>query len=338
MKREYQKLFDQVQAPQRLREEVLQMTKQKQTARPRWLPKAMLAAVLIFVILAGTAIAAVGMPGTLRDWFSREWETLSGAPMTEEQLAFVDALTQPVGKSDTQNGVEVTVDSVTVGNSTMWMLLKVRGDYPVVGETGEEYLYHFSGMDLLFDPDPDQVNTPGGYGMDVPYVAVAEEGVLTMMIRFTIDLAGQSSLLDGSREVTLLLNNLMYSDRVLLEGGWTVTFPLEVNGERTVKTLKEIQVPAMDLDTRETKTVTLYDVEISPTDITYVCSAEDQMWHPMACSLELSDGTVVGDSGGASRFRDEAYTQWSSVYYWQVPVDLEQITAVWFGKTQIPLT
>ena len=104
MKREYQKLFDQVQAPQRLREEVLQMTKQKQTARPRWLPKAMLAAVLIFVILAGTAIAAVGVPGTLRDWFSREWETLSGAPMTEEQLAFVDALTQPVGKSDTQNG------------------------------------------------------------------------------------------------------------------------------------------------------------------------------------------------------------------------------------------
>lgn len=68
--------------------------------------------------------------------------------------------------------------------------------------------------------------------MDVPYVAVAEEGVLTMMIRFTIDLAGQSSLLDGSREVTLLLNNLMYSDRVLLEGAGTVTFPLEVNGRK----------------------------------------------------------------------------------------------------------
>lgn len=62
------------------------------------------------------------------------------------------------------------------------------------------------------------------------------------------------------------------------------------------------------------------------------------MWHPMACSLELSDGTVVGGSGGASRFRVRAYTQWSSVYYWQVPVDLEQVTAVWFGKTQIPLT
>lgn len=61
------------------------------------------------------------------------------------------------------------------------------------------------------------------------------------------------------------------------------------------------------------------------------------MWHPMPL-LGVSDGTVVGDSGGASRFRDEAYMQWSSVYYWQVPVDLEQVTAVWFGKTQIPLT
>ena len=337
MKREYQTLFDQVHAPQRLREEVLQMTKQERRKSHR-ISKGILAAAILLVILAGSAIASVGMPGTLRDWFSREWETLSGTPMTEEQLAFVDALTQPVGSSDTQNGVEVMVDSVTVGNSTMWMLLKVRGDYPVVGETGDECLYHFSGMDLLFDPDPDQVNTPGGYGMDVPYVAVAEDGVLTMMIRFTIDLAGQSSLLDGSREVTLLLNNLMYSDRVLLEGGWTVTFPLEASGERTVKTLEEIQVPAMDLDTREIKTVTLYDVEISSTDITYVCSAEDQMWHPMACSLELADGTVVEDSGGASRFRDEAYTQWSSVYYWQVPVDLEQVTAVWFGETEIPVT
>ena len=337
MKQEYQELFDQVQAPQRLREEVLQMTKQERRKSHR-ISRGILAAAVLLVILAGSAIASVGMPGTLRDWFSREWETLSGSPMTEEQLAFVDALTQPVGISDTQNGVEVTVDSVTVGNSTMWMLLKVRGDYPVVGETGEEYLYHFSGMDLLFDPDPDKVDTPGGSGMDVPYVAVAEDGVLTMMIRFTIDLAGQSSLLDGSRQVTLLLNNLMYSDRVLLEGGWTVTFPLESSGERTVKTLEAIQVPAMDLDTRKTKTITLYNVEISSTDITYVCSAEDQMWYPMACSLELADGTVVKDSGGASRFRDEAYTQWSSVYYWQVPVDLEQVTAVWFGKTRIPLT
>lgn len=50
----------------------------------------------------------------------------------------------------------------------MWMLLKVRGDYPVVGETGEEYLYHFSGMDLLFDPDPDQVNTPADMGWTFP--------------------------------------------------------------------------------------------------------------------------------------------------------------------------
>ena len=70
MKREYQTLFDQVHAPQRLREEVLQMTKQERRKSHR-ISKGILAAAILLVILAGSAIASVGMPGTLRDWFSR---------------------------------------------------------------------------------------------------------------------------------------------------------------------------------------------------------------------------------------------------------------------------
>ena len=39
----------------------------------------------------------------------------------------------------------------------------------------------------------------------------------------------------------------------------------------------------------------------------------------------------------ASRFRDEAYTEWSSDLFWKFPVDLSQVTAVRFGDTEIPL-
>ena len=88
----------------------------------------------------------------------------------------------------------------------------------------------------------------------------------------------------------------------------------------------------MDLETRKTRTISLRDVEISATDITYVQSVEDQKWDPLRCALVLQDGTVVEQSSGASRFRDEARTQWSSVYYWQVPVDLTR-----FGDTEFPL-
>ena len=73
MDENYKAMFDQVHASDRLREEVSQMKMQKQTPRRRF-PKAALIAAVLLVVLAGSAIASVGMPGTLRGWFAREWE------------------------------------------------------------------------------------------------------------------------------------------------------------------------------------------------------------------------------------------------------------------------
>lgn len=333
MEQRYREMFDEVRSSSRLQEEVRKMSEMERKPARRRIPKKILIAAAVLVVLAGTAVAAVGAPGTLRGWFAQEWEETTGSSMDEEQLALIDQLTRPVGISDTQNGVTVTVDSVTVGNSTVWMLLKVSGEYA----KEEDFHYHFAGMDLTLDPDPDEVDTPGGYSLDYPYTGVAEDGVLTMLARFTIDLAGQSSLLDGARQATLVVDDLMYSDQAVTEGHWTLTFPLEPGEVGTVLTLEEIQAPAMKLETRETKPITLWDVEISSTDITYVRSVEDQEWEPLRCGLVLEDGTIVEQSSGASRFRDEACTQWSSVYYWQVPVDLSKVTALRFGDVEIPL-
>lgn len=343
MRNIYRETFEQVHASERLRQEVLNMTNQEQKKRSvkRKLPKAALIAAVLILALVGTAVAMVSAPGTLRGWFAQEWEETTGNAMDEKQLAFIDSLTQPVGVSDTQNGVTVTVDSATVGNSTVWLLLKVSGEYT----EKEDFRYNFGGMDLTMDPDPDEVETPGGYGLDYPYTGVAEDGTLTMMVRFTIDLAGQGSLRDTARQVTLVLDNLeetnitrLDGDTVLTEGHWTLTFPLESGEAGDLLTLETIQVPARKLETRETKTVTLWDVEISATDITYVQSVEDQMWNPLDCALVLEDGSVVEQGSGSSRFRDEAHTEWSSVWYWQVPVDLSKVTVLRFGDVEIPLS
>lgn len=341
MEQQYREMFAEVRSSTRLQEEVLRMTQMEQKPVRRRLPKKVLLAAAVLVVLAGTAVAAVSAPGTLKGWFAQEWQETTGSAMDTEQLALIDQLTRPVGVSDTQNGTTVTVDSVTVGDSTIWMLLKVSGEYT----EDEETRFHFEGMDLTLDPDPDEVDTPGGYSLDYPYTGVTEDGALTMLVRFTIDLAGQSSLLDGTRQVTLLLDDLACNDMtrsgdedvVLAEGHWTLTFPLEPGEAGTVLTLDEIQVPAMDLETRETKTIALWDVEISATDITYVRSVEDQAWEPEKCVLVLENGSTVSWSGGSSRFRDEACTEWSSVYYWRVPVDLSKVTALRFGDVEIPL-
>lgn len=341
MERQYREMFDEVRSSSRLREEVTRMTMMERKPARRRLPKKALLAAAVLVVLAGTAMAAVGAPGTLKGWFAQEWQETTGTAMDAEQLALIDELTRPVGVSDTQNGTTVTVDSVTVGSGTAWILLKVSGSYT----ENPDLRYHFDCIDLTLDPDPDQVGTPGGYGFEFPYAGVAQDGTLTMLVRYTIDLAGQSSLLDEPRQVTLLLDDLVCNDMTesgdedvtLAEGHWTLTFPLEPGETRMTLTLEEISVPAQKLETRETKTISLRDVSISATDITYVQSVEDQEWTPSKCALVLEDGSVVNWSSGSSRFRDEVQTEWSSVYYWQVPVDLSKVTALRFGDVEIPL-
>lgn len=340
MEQQYREMFDEVRPSSHLQEEVKKMSEMERRPSRKRFPKGMLIAAAVLVVLAGTAVATVGMPGTLRGWFAQEWEETTGAPMEEEQLALIDQLTQPVGVSDTQNGVTVTVDSVTVGDSTIWMLLKVSGEYGA----HEPAEYYFERARLTLDPDPDELEAPGGGALSYLYSGVAEDGRLTLLVQYSIDMAEHSSLLDQPRQVTLKMENLVQRNQdksqgntILAEDSWTLTFPLESREGGSELTLEEIQVPAQKRNSPEMKSITLWDVKISATDITYVCSAEDQEWNPLKCALVLEDGSQVNWSSGSSHFRDAACTEWSSVYYWQVPVDLNNVTALRFGDVEFPL-
>ena len=71
MRNIYRETFDQIHASETLRKEVLEMTKQQQsTVRRRRIPNGALIAAALVLVLAGTTLAAVGMPRTLRDWFA----------------------------------------------------------------------------------------------------------------------------------------------------------------------------------------------------------------------------------------------------------------------------
>lgn len=331
MKTAYQEMFDEVRASERLRREVWNMTKTERK-RQRRLPKAAVIAAALVLALTGTTLAAVGVPGTFKGWFVQQWAEMSRQEISEEQLALIDQLTQQVGVSDTSSGVTVTLDSVTGGDSTLWLLLKVDQET----DRQEEYLYNFRNVELEFTPDPDQVDTPGGYGHDYAYVGVAEDGMLTLLMRYTIDLTGEASLLQGC-QADLHLKDLLYGDSVIQEGEWDLAFALEPT-EQTVLTLEQITVPARDDEKREETTVELRDVRVSATGIRYTQAAEDQMLRPLLEGLALKDGTVVSYSGGAARWTDETEDgRWASDFYWQLPVDLSQVAGVRFDHTVIPL-
>lgn len=119
MERKYREMFGEVHASDRLKQEVLNMTKQKRSQR-RHIPLAALIAAVLVVVLAGTALAMTN--AGIRDWFAQHWREETGHVINVDQLGMIDQLTQEIGAGDTCNGVTVTVDSVTRGESILWML------------------------------------------------------------------------------------------------------------------------------------------------------------------------------------------------------------------------
>lgn len=96
MRTNYQRAFDHVAASDRLKEEVRNMTKQEQQRLRRQVPRALIAAVLVTLLLAGTALAA-SVPG-IQDWFRQYWQEATGQEqMDAAQAAAVGGLTQSVG-------------------------------------------------------------------------------------------------------------------------------------------------------------------------------------------------------------------------------------------------
>ena len=125
----YREMFDEVHAPQGLKEEVMNMTRQETTRVVRKVSAAFVIAAVLAVVLVGTALAAViGVPETLQEWFGKQWTESGGGEMSEEQSAVIDSLVQPVGVSAKKQGITVTLDSVTPGEGGLWLMLKISGE------------------------------------------------------------------------------------------------------------------------------------------------------------------------------------------------------------------
>lgn len=95
MRTPYQEAFDHVTASERLKDEVLDMTKREKQDLCRRIPKFILIAAVIVLLLAGTALA-VNMPH-LQDWFRQYWVEATGEDvMNAQQEEVMNSVTQSV--------------------------------------------------------------------------------------------------------------------------------------------------------------------------------------------------------------------------------------------------
>lgn len=331
MEQEYRMMFDEVHASERLRQEVQNMIKQDRREVRRHISKTALIAAIIAALLAGTALAAsFSEPGNLQDWFQQKSDT----ELSEFQIAAIDRLTQEIGISDSCNGIMLTVDSITVGRSSLWILVKVDGLKKVETEKG----YHFGDWDLAFVPEWTSTG-PGGYGYS--YSGAADDGRLTFLLNWNATMENEESFFAEEKTVRLQFKNLKYKNELVAEGSWDLCFTLKPLAESYL-TLESAQVPAKNRFTKEIVLLDIRDICISPTDIQFMADQKTYVGKSLRLldiiKLLMDDGTIVdAEDYSGMVVGDVNDGQYSYTFYWDMPVDLSRVAALQIGDTVIPL-
>lgn len=374
MRTTYQRAFDHVTASDRLKKEVLEMTKQEKDILRRRIPRAVLIAAAIMLVLAGTAVA-VSVPG-IQDWFRQYWqETAGDAAMPAEQEEAIGQMTQPVGTSagaktpeaesdvaiseptgdaEKPGGPEkpapdptdvpgtipggeasettVTLESVTVGEKHLWILLHVTGNF----EPGKTYA--FERAELIGAPEkvyPD-LGIKVGKGLTYDNCRILEDGSLQIVAQYQSPDPNTDLTVGG--DLCLHLENLLMDREPLLEGQWEIPFTLEQGALLPTIKLEDIPLPVSGLE--NASDVNFQEMRVLSTGIELICDAEYAgftLWTDVA--LILADGGEVPAGAAHASWEGAAEkSRWVADYTWKVPVALEQAAAVRIGGQVLPLS
>lgn len=343
MKTSYRELFDQVHASERLKEEVLNMTKQERTQVVKKVSVSFVIAAALAVILAGTALAAaIGIPQSLQEWFSQQWtEAGGGEEMPKEQAAVIESLVQPVGATATDQGVAITLDSVASGEGTLRMLLKVKGD-------GLKKIIDFGGCTIsgeLTERIPRDARGCYACSTHAERVGILEDGTQVLMLHYSV--SGADCFLQGG-DVDLRIVSIFCLDdgepvemalHPFVVGEWNFSFTLEPV-EQTVLTVESASVSAhsyvlsesREEATRVARSFTISNLQGTSTGINYVLPREATDISGNILTLQLKDGVSVWGFDSAHTSSD-LKRQGS----WEVPVDLSKVESLLFNDVEIPL-
>lgn len=338
------------------------MTKQEKAVVKRQIPRAALIAAVIVLALAGTALAA-SFPG-LQDWFSRQWTDQTGKTIEKDQMDVITKLTDEVGVSAEAGGVTVTVDSVTRGESILWILMNVDGLLPeseLEARTGQtqpppEGLpegitppgrrdYGFLDLELAFDPEiKDEFPA-----WAIPQNGRREDGSLSILMCYRVPADAEHTPLDAE-QITLRLGRLQWGgfgwNVPVAEGPWELTFslaamepekPLTTGKCRMICSVAPEGAWSLDKDgPLPTENVVFQDIQVTPTEIRFLWADPEQaerIMLPGIVRLTMKDGTevkehLIGRPG--KRFDGQTVTQSS----WTVPMDLSQVVSLTIGDKE----
>lgn len=306
-----------------------------------------LIAAAIIVLLTGTVIGIyyTRVSAELED----NWNSRTDTAMTGEQKDYVEALSADIGESVTDQGITVTVDSVTCTGDTAYVLL------------------HYELDTELYDMDALQTCTP----LNMTTVTNDGFGTLNMSMgsydgekradgiwsTYTVEFSDQPEgavLNDGNSVMSIEISTIElwydgYEQRTEIEGSWNFAFTLpEGEAYEPVKAAQE-----MTFDSGVTLLVT--DVEVTESGCHFTVATEmDEYYFVDGATAELAraaqselvqftvdaaleDGTLVPCSGARMIMNEETLKdEWT--ISWASPLDPATVKSLVFSDGETEFT
>lgn len=373
MRTPYQEAFDHVTASERLKDEVLDMTKREKQDFCRRIPKFILIAAVIVLLLAGTALA-VNMPH-LQDWFRQYWVEATGEDvMNAQQEEVMNSVTQSVdATSNMEKELEGISSEATSPNNIPDQAAANKDapdttQSPSAGQTpatsheptitvsldsvaaGEDTLwmlvhvtgnyetgkrYSFGRGELLGAPEKEfsELGITVSRGVVAEQCEILTDGSLQILLRYQC-LNSSADLTQGGT-YQLQLEDLMMEQDLVKAGQWNLSFSLDETTTSVPVVLEHITLPVEGLDNQDT--VEFEEIRITSTGVKLVCQPQFsgyRLWADVA--LILADGAEISGSRGHSNWTGDAdKSNWFTAYNWNLPVAVEQAIALRFGETVI---
>lgn len=307
MRTPYQEAFDHVTASERLKDEVLDMTKREKEDLCRRIPKFILIAAVITLLLAGTALA-VNIPN-LQDWFRQYWADATGEGlMNPQQEEVMNSVTQSVdATSNTEDGAGGISSETTSPNNISNQATNKPGvpdttqspsadsapataqvpnvtvslDSVAAGEDTLWMLVHITGNyepgkrysfrrgELLGAPEKEfsELGITVSSGVTAERYEILDDGSLQILLHYQC-LNPSADLTQGGT-YELQLEDLMMDRNPIQKGQWNLSFSLDNVATSAPVVLEHVTLPVEGLDGQDT--VEFEEIRITSTGVRFVC-------------------------------------------------------------------